>query len=183
MAIPSIEKIQDIILDRRRVYGLDVDSQIRRAANQMTARALLEMLGTVDDEAPDFALRVSRLLSWWPREELSGVIGFKTDESSTGVAEQNEDPNPTQPIDVYLRLVFENADAAYYQFHVFPNLDADYVLGYTRKRTGAVQHLHIHLSNTESLQTFMDECRGNPHFIRVEESTAEEFDRAPSNGV
>ena len=90
---------------------------------------------------------------------------------------------PEEPTEVYLRLIFRNEDAAYYQFHLFPDLEADYVLGAARKRTGAVQHVRLALSRPEALQSFIESCRSNPHFLRVEQSTAEEFARAPSNGI
>jgi hypothetical protein len=90
---------------------------------------------------------------------------------------------PEKPTEYYLRLVFRNEDAAYYQFPIFPNLEADYLLGAARKRAGAVQHIRLELSRPESLQTFIEACRKNPHFLSVEDSTADDFQRAPSNAI
>ena len=183
MARPSPEKIAEIILDRRRVYGLDADSQIRQAANRITARALFEILGRLDDESPDFASQVSSLLAEFPGEEVSTLIGFNTGDVQCGEGESNILVQPVKPAEFYLRLVFSNEDAAYYQFPLFPHFEADYVLGAARKRTGAVQHIRLALSRPDALQSFIESCRTNPHLLRVEESTAEEFECAPSNAI
>jgi hypothetical protein len=179
MAQPSPEKIADIVLSRRQVYGLDADSHIRQAANRFTARALFELLAHLDDEAPDFAAQLSALLSELGCEEVSTLIGFATgDVPGAGTPAQ-----PEMPTEYYLKLVFRDENAAYYQFPLFPNLNAEYVLGAARKRAGVVQHIRIELSRPGALQTFIESCRSNPHFLRVEESTADEFQRAPSNGI
>jgi len=182
MARPTPEKIADIILGRRQVYGLDADSHIRQAANRLTALALFEILERLDDESTDFPSQLSALLADFPGEELSYLIGFDTGDVPNGEAEADVQ-QPQTPTEVYLRLVFRNEDAAYYQFPLFPHLEADYVIGAARKRTGAVQHLRLELSRLEALQSFIESCRSNPHFLRVEESTAEEFQRAPSHAI
>lgn len=184
MAKPSPENIADIILSRRQVYGLDTDSQIRQAANRFTARALFELLSRLDDESPDFPIELTTFLSELGiGEGTTYLVGFDTGDTVKGEAESNIDPVPTKPTEHFLKLVFRNEDAAYYQFSLFPNLEADYVLGAARKRTGAVQHIRIELSRPEALQSFLESCRSNPHFLRVEESTADEFRDAPSNAV
>lgn len=180
MAQPSPDKIADIILGRRQVYGLNADSHIRQVANRLTARALFELLERLDDESPDFASQLSTLLAGVGGGELSSCIGFNPGDIPIADGETSEPERPTQ---VYLRLVFRDEHAAYYQFHLFPDLGAGYVLGAARKRAGAVQHLRLELSRPEALQSFIEDCRTNPHFVRVEESTAEEFERAPSNAV
>ena len=181
MARPSPEQIADIVLGKRQVYGLDADTRIREAANRLTARALFELLERLDDEASDFGSTLEAVLSSVPVQELSYCIGFDTGDIPTG---DPADTEPlTKPTEYFLRLIFRNEDAAYYQFPLFPPLEADYVLGAARKRAGAVQHLRIELARPESLQTFIESCRSNPHFLRVEESTPEEFERAPSNAI
>jgi hypothetical protein len=182
MARPTAEKIADIVLGRRQVYGLDADSHIRQAANRLTARALFEILERLDDESADFPSQLSVLLAEFPGAELSSLIGFDTRDIPNGEPE-TEAQQPERPTEYYLRLVFRDEDAAYYQFPLFPHLEADYVLGAARKRAGAVQHLRLELSRPEALQSFIESCRTNPHFLRVEESTAEEFQRAPSNAI
>ncbi len=163
MAKPSPERIADIILSRRQVYGLDADSQIREAANRLTARALFEILQCLDDESTDFAAQLSDLLSGLAGPEVCSLVAFHTGDIPTADAEAGAPPQPERPTEYYLKLVFRDEDAAYYQFPLFPDLDADYVLGAARKRTGAVQHIRITL--------------------RIEESTADDFQRAPSNGI
>ena len=182
MAKPSPEKIADIILSRRQVYGLDVDSHIRQAANRFTARALFEILGRLDDESVDFTSQLSTLLSEFGGE-VSSLIAFDTGDVPAADVEADVPQQPEKATEYYLRLVFRNEDAAYYQFPLFPHLEADYLLGAARKRAGAVQHVRIELSRPEALQTFIESCRSNPHFLRVEESTADDFQRAPSNAI
>jgi hypothetical protein len=63
MSYPSPEQIADIILSRRQVYGLDADSRIREAANRLTARALFEILGRLDDKSIDIASQLSELVT------------------------------------------------------------------------------------------------------------------------
>ncbi len=183
MAQPSTEKIADIILNRRVVYGMDTDSHIRQAANRLTARALFELLGRLDDESADFATHLSALLTKFGGEEVTYLIGFNTDDTPAGDPDTDATPQPEKPAEFYLRLIFCDENAAYYQFPLFPHLEADYVLGAERKRAGAVQHLRLQLSRPEALQAFIESCRANPHFVGVEESTAEEFQRAPSNAM
>jgi hypothetical protein len=183
MPQPTPEQIADIVLNRRQVYDLDTDRHIRQVSNRLTARALFELLARLDDQSPEFASHLSALLHESPGQGLSCLIGFATGDHPTADDESDTPEPPNEPSEHYLRLVFRDEQAAYYQFHLFPNLDADYVCGASRKRAGAVQHLRITLSRHEALQTFIESCRANPHFLRVEQSTADEFHRAPSNGI
>ncbi len=183
MPHPSPEQIADIILNRRQVYDLDTDSRIRQAANRLTARALFELLAHLDDQSPDFATHLSALLHRFPGEKASHVIGFKTGALPTAHEQSPIPAPPKEPSEHYLRLVFRDELAAYYQFHLFPDLDAHYVCSTSRKRDGAVQHLRLTLSHPEALQVFIESCHSNPHFLRVEQSTADEFHRAASNAI
>jgi hypothetical protein len=173
---PSPEQIVDIILGKREVYGLDVDSRIREAANQLTARAFFEVLARVDISAPDIG---SVLSDAFPdcRSELAGVIGFAT--GQTRFADPTNFETAEGKAKQYcLKLIFSDEQAAFYQEPLFPDLDVDYVLGATSKRKGAVQHLRIPVSSAEALQTFMESCHANRFLVRVESSTEEEFERA-----
>lgn len=183
MPHPSPAQIADIVLNRREVYDLDTDSLIRQAANRLTAKALFELLARLDDQSPGFASQLSALLHGFPGEEPSFLIGFDTGDLPTADEPPDIPEPPKGPIEYYLRLVFRDEKAAYYQFELFPDLDADYVCGASRKRVGAVQHLRLELSRPEALQAFIESCRSNPHFLRVEQSTADEFHRAPSNAI
>jgi hypothetical protein len=178
---PSPEQIADIILNRRPVYDLDTDSHIRQMANLLSAHALIELLAREDDQAPDFGSRIAEMLREFPEE---GLCYLRFDTGTLPIGE--DEPEVAEPVaqsDHYLRLVFRNEEAAYYQFHLFPNLDAGYIAGAARKREGVVQHIHLQLTKPEALQAFIEDCRRNPHFLRVEESTEEEFRRAPSQAV
>ena len=183
MARPSPEKIADIVLGRRQVYDLDADSRIQEAANRLTARALFELLERLDDEIPEFTTALPALLADFPDEEVSYLVGFDPGGVPSNDQEHEEQSQPEKPTEHYLKLVFRNEDAAYYQFPFFPHLEAPYILGAARKRTGNVQHLRIELSHPGALQLFIESCRSNPHFLRIEESTESEFIHAPSNAV
>jgi hypothetical protein len=183
MPHPSPDQIADIVLNRRQVYDLDTDCCIREAANRLTAKALFELLARLDGKSPNFAAHLSGLLRELPVEGTSYMVGFDTGDLPTEDDQPDAPELPAEPSEHYLRLVFRDEQAAYYQFHLFPDLDADYVCGASRKRSGAVQHLRIELSRPDALQAFIESCRSNPHFLRVEQSTADEFHRAPSNGV
>lgn len=118
MARPSPETIVDIILSRRQVYGLDVDSHIREAANRLTARVLFEVLARMDDQSANFGSKLSRLLAEVVGEEVFSLIGF-SDQEPVEEAEPDVVPQPEDATEFFLRLVFRNEDAAYYQFPLF----------------------------------------------------------------
>lgn len=175
---PTPERIVDIILSRREVYGLDIDSRIREASNQLTARAFFEVLALIDMNVPDVGSALSDAFSEF-RSELLGVIGFATPQMKTA------DPTDLETADekarqYCLKLIFHDEQAAFYQEPLFPDLSADYIIGATSKRKGAVKHLRITLSSADALQTFMESCHANPFLLRVESSTDEEFERAIS---
>jgi hypothetical protein len=183
MARPTPDEIADIVFNRRQVYSLDTDSLIRQAANRLTARALFELLGRLDVKAVDFASHLSGVLSKFGPGEVAFLIGFDTGDVPTAAPPAEVSQEAAQPTEYYLKLVFRDEKAAYYQFNLFPDLNADYVLGAARKRAGAVQYIRLELSRPAALQKFIESCRSNPHFLRVEESTADEFQRAPSNAI
>src|SRR5262249_4223247 len=146
MPQPTPEQIADIVLNRRQVYDLDTDSHVRQVANRLTARALFELLALVDDLSPDFAGDLSEILRGTPGQSLSCLIGFDSGDFPTADEDADIPDRPQEPCEFFLRLVFRDEQAAYYQFPLFPDLDADYVLGSARKRAGAVQHLRIELA-------------------------------------
>jgi hypothetical protein len=183
MAHPTPEQISDIILGKREVYGLDMDSRIRSASNRMSARALLELFARLDDESPDFAEQFAALLRDCDVGDPSILIGFDTGAMATIEGEEDLPEIPEHPFEYYLRLVFRDEEAAYYQFHLFPDMNAGYICGGARKREGAVQHVRVELVREDALELFIESCQSNPHLLRVERSTAEEFWEAPSHGV
>lgn len=175
--------LADIVLNRREVYSLDLDSRIRHAANRMSARALFEILGQTSAEPSDLAEQLSSILDEFGQEPTyciafeTGTMPAADHGSKNGMAKNGE------PVEFFLRLVFQNEEAAYYQFPIFPRLDVDSVLGAARKRAGAIQYLCVEFTRLDALQSFIESCHANPHLLRVERSTAEEFQNAPSHAV
>jgi len=136
-------EIDDILFNRRQVYSLDTDSLIRQVANRLTARTLFELLGRLDVEAVDFASHLSGFLSEFGAGEVAYLLAFDTGDVPRTAPEAEELQQPGEPTEYYLKLVFRDEQAAYYQFNLFPDLNATYVLGAARKRAGAIQHLQL----------------------------------------
>jgi hypothetical protein len=178
----SCEAIADVVLNRREVYGIEIDSQIRELANRLSARAIFKLFDKLDDET-ELGILLPKFLENLPAESGHYTIRFEEQIDSDGREDEVEPTSLTPPKEHYLRLVFVNEDAAYYQFPLFPNMDTDYIMGGARKRSGSVQHIRLDLASPEALQEFTEECRRNPHFLRLEESTAEEFSQARSNPI
>ena len=177
----SFDDIAEVVLNRKQVYSLDVDARIRDAADRLSARAFFELLSRLDDREASFGETLGELCRDVFKEE-SYVIGF--DDGTVKSVESDVAPeDPVAGAQYYLRLVFRNEDAAYYQYALFPNMDRDYIVGGARKRSGDSQYLRLDLTEGRFLQTFIEECRQNPHFVRVEECTEKEFWAAPSNAV
>ena len=103
---------------RRVIYGFDLDSRIRQAANRMTARALFAAVAQVDDESPGFADELIQLFdeveSWGPH----CLMGFDTGDFPSAEEQDDSPPPAAAPVEYYLKLIFRNEDAAYYQFHL-----------------------------------------------------------------
>ncbi|MGV3531742.1 MAG: hypothetical protein ACO1QR_05180 [Chthoniobacteraceae bacterium] len=173
------------VIEGETVFGLESDSRIRQAANQMSALALLSLFKTFETAESEWSSRLAEMLSEVPTTDPTYLIGFDIGQWEGLGAEEPEEPSeyPDDPSVHYLKLRFRNEDAAYYQFHLFPVLDEPYVMGAARKREGACQHLRIDLARPELLQAFIENLRRNPHLLAVEESSEEEFLRAPSNAV
>ncbi|HEY5891991.1 MAG TPA: hypothetical protein VIT91_02060 [Chthoniobacterales bacterium] len=117
--------------------------------------------------------------------ETRMLIGFAADIAPTDFKEDilADTNQPDQSVQFFLKLIFASEEAAYYQFDLFPDLSARFVLGSARKRSGAIQFIRIALDRPESLQSFIEICRANPHLVRIEESTEDEFESAPSNAI
>jgi hypothetical protein len=185
MARPSPERIVEIVQGRRTVYDLDTDSRIREAANGISALALMKCLERMDEDAPDFRKRIAEELSSLWRGGPSQLVSWDTGQWDSAKLEGDApvEEEPEQPSEHFLRLVFSSPEAAYFQFPLFPTLEEDFICGAARKREGAVQHLRLELRSPGYLQVFIESLRSNPHFERVEESTEEEFWKAPSHGI
>lgn len=166
------------------VFGLDVDSKIRQASNETSAMAFVHLFNRCDDSVPgwekDFADSLMELSTGDP----SCLIGF--DDGRWQGLEEGDGEDWTEPVAEsvhYLRLAFTNADAAYYQFHLFPDIDAPFLAGSARKREAEFQHLRIDLTDPAHLQEYIRRLRSNPHLVSVEESTEEIFNAAASHSV
>lgn len=184
MLTHSFDDIADVVIRRKQVYSLDVDARIREAANRLTARAFFELLSRLDDREPKFGEVLADLCRNVFKEETYAIRFderiVEDVESEASVVEPEESVCGAVH---FMRLVFRNEDAAYYQFPLFPNMDRDYIVGGGRKRAGDSQYVRLELTDGRFLQTFIEECRDNPHFLRVEACTEKEFWDAPSNAV
>ena len=180
----SFDDIAEVVLGKKRVYLLDVDARIREVADRLTARAFFELLSRLDDRDERFGETLADLCRDVFKEETY-VIGFDERVVEFDDSEVDEAAGGEKIAEAvyYLRLLFVNADAAYYQFPLFPDLDRDYIVCAGRKKSGLSQYMRLELTEARFLQTFIEECRQNPHFVRVEECSAEEFRDAPSNAV
>lgn len=177
----SFDDIAGVVIGKKRVYSLDLDSRIREVADRLTARAFFEFLSRLDDREANFGEELAEFCRNVLKDE-SYLLGF---DDGTRVFEESE-VVPEEPVcgaTLFLRLVFVNADAAYYQYPLFPNMDRVYIVGGARKRAGDSQYVRLELTEGRFLQKFIEECRGNPHFVRIEECTEKEFWAAPSNAV
>lgn len=187
MTRPTVEKLVRILCREGVVYDLDTDIRIRQCANGMTARALLEAMERLDDAAADHIVRehLRDTLSMECVNDPTMLIAFDDGrwrnlpegDEVAGTAPESE------PFVHYLRLVFSTPEAAYYQFPFVPGPDANYILGSSSKRENAIQHLRLEVASNDDLDLFIASLRGNPHFVRVEESTEEVFRSAPSHAV
>lgn len=170
------------------VFGLDVDSRIRYASNSMTARLLVDLFQRCDDTQADWVQRFTESLDECKVGGPDLLMGL--DDGRAGHEEaldENDgsldDPGEAEGFPCYLKLVFTNAEAAYYQFPLFPALNEPFVLGAARMRESEFQHLRVDLRRREDLQRFIEGLRVNPHLVAVEESSEEVFGKAPSHAV
>ena len=177
----SFDDIAGVVMGKKRVYSLDVDARIREVANRLSAKAFIELLAQVDDRDGSLEEALLEMCRDLP-EGGTYVIGFAENVSESD-ADEGVPQEPLAGAEFYLRLVFRNEDAAYYQYPLFPNLSRDYIVSAARKRAGDAQYVRLELTAGRFLQTFIEECRGNPHFLRVEECTEKDFWAAPSNAV
>lgn len=167
------------------VFGLDVDSKIRKASDCMSARLMIELFNRCDDTRPGWQMEFAESLSKCLTGNPSALLGF--DDGRWRDNEVNDErgltPIPEANVTYCLKLNFRNEDAAYYQFWLFPTMDEPLVAGGERKREGQFQHVRVDLAHPDDLQLFIEGLRSNPHLISVEESTEEVFSRAPSHAV
>lgn len=161
-----------------KIWGLDIDSKIRQAANEMSARAMLEMYshtvlsgkGTVED----FAHGAVELCTGDP----GTLIGFDDKRwQDLPVGEEQQAPGESETsCSFHLRLHFTDREAAFYQFEIFPQ--SKFLMARKLPCTGACQVIRVELPDADALQLFLRNLRHNPHLTSVEEITEEEFHTA-----
>lgn len=173
------------VIQGQTVFGLDLDSRIRRAANGMTARLLVEMFDRCDRSKSDWQAEFAAMLAEDPGGDPSILVGFNDGRSQGRCMEPGETPPelPEIPVTRYLKLRFVNAEAAYYQAPLFPAMEELFIVGGGRKREGEFFHLRLDLCQEGDLQLFINGMLSNPHLVSVEESTEEIFRAAPSHRV
>jgi hypothetical protein len=167
------------------VFGLDTDSRIRQAANGMSALLLIELFHRCDESKPGWEAEFAEALSEFSTGDPSALVALDNGQfdhlPSSG--ESSLAPIPEANFTYYLKLIFRNEDAAYYQFPLFPAMDDPFLAGGSRKREGNCQHVRVDLPRPGDLQLFIERLRHNPHLIAVEESSEETFHSALSHGV
>ena len=82
------------------------------------------------------------------------------------------------------RITFQNEDAAFYQFHVFPPVvHIPWVSGWARKRNASTQLILVELKVEEDRDRFLELCCENPHVLKIEEISEDEFTATPSQAI
>ena len=82
------------------------------------------------------------------------------------------------------RITFQNEDAAFYQFHVFPPVvHIPWVSGWARKRNASAQLILVELKEEEDRDRFLELCCENPHVLKIEEISEDEFTATPSQAI
>jgi hypothetical protein len=193
MPKPTVEKLMRVLYRDGVVYDIDTDSLIRECANSMSALALFGVLSRMDDEAADFGDNLREGLKEVTFMSINGFVcmpdgSWSESSEETNFAAVGDASNPQEGGDDsstsehYLKLHWVSTEAAYFAFSMLDYLDAPYVQCASRKREDHMHHLRLELDSPESLDKFIVSLRG-PFFVKVEESTEEIFNKAPSHAV
>jgi hypothetical protein len=82
------------------------------------------------------------------------------------------------------RITFQNEQAAYYQFHVFPPVvHLPWVSGWARKHDTNTQLVLVELAEEGDRDRFLEMCCENPQVLKIEEISEDEFTYAPSHDI
>jgi hypothetical protein len=165
------------------VFGLEIDSRIRQAANGMTALLMIELFKRCDEGKANWPVEFADGLSELGMGDPSVLVGFDDGRSEGREAEDGDFEASESPSEHYLKLRFTDEDAAYYQFHLYPAFDEPFITAVQRKREGDLQHIRIELSHPDKLQLFIQGLRHNPHLVSVDASSEEVFAAAASQAV
>jgi hypothetical protein len=82
------------------------------------------------------------------------------------------------------RITFQNEDAAFYRFHVFPPVAFwPWLNGWARKRAANTQVILVEFRHEADRDRFLELCCENPYVLKIEEITEDEFTLTPSHHV
>lgn len=184
MTEEQAHKIIRVLGTEERVFGLEIDSLIREAANGMTAGALFRMLHSVDMDSEDFPQKLGDFMRETGVNGPWSLIGFDDGRwVDLPMAEEGEEEATPEgePVSHYLKIVYTSEDASFYLFHsAGSRLDGTGIEGGAQKRENEFHHVEVRLTDPRQLQHIITRARGCPHVVRVVEETAEEFWEAPS---
>lgn len=166
------------LLSGESVFDRDTDSKILQAANEVSGRAMFELFQRCDTSSPNWVQEFADGLMEISTGDPCALIGFD-DGRWQGRESDGEDLQDTSQ-EYYLKLEFVDSDACFYQFHLFPAFEEPFLQEVSRKRAEEYQYIRIQIAHPEDLQVFIQNLRGNPHFVKVHDSTANEFQEAPS---
>lgn len=170
------------LLSGESVFNRDTDSKILQAANEVSGRAMYELFRRCDTTLPNWAQDFAEGLMEISTGDPCSLIGF--DDGRWQGLESGGEEIPDELSDTsqefYLKLEFADADACFYQYHLFPTFEEPFIQEVSRKRANEHQYLRIQIAHPDDLQVFIQNLRGNPHFVKVHDSTADEFQEAPS---
>lgn len=170
------------LLSGESVFDRDTDSRILLAANEVSGRAMFELFRRCDTSLPDWAQEFADVLTELTTGDPGSLIGFD-DGRWQGRESDGEDvsgDSSDRSHEFFLKLEFADADACFYQFHLFPAFDEPFLQEVSRKRADKYQFLRIQIDHPDDLLVFIQNLRGNPHFVMVHDSTEDEFQEAPS---
>lgn len=166
------------IIEGEPIFGFEIDSQIRQASKELPASLIIEIFRRCCDSEGNWSIDFIRLLLEYTANYEPTVFISKSTQKGSSSEEVFD-----SEIVYYLKLIFCNEDAAYYQFPVFPAMDDPLLAGGARKREGAIQHLKIELLSRNDFQKFIERLGGNPHLTAIEDSSEDKFNSAPSNAI
>jgi hypothetical protein len=184
MPTPDATDLIRILLGES-VFDRDIGSKILQAANEVSCRAMFELFRRCDTSSPGWAAEFAEGLMEIATGCPSVLIGFD-DGRWQGLESGGDEAvvdTPDTSAEYFLRLQFSSAAACFYQVHLFPTFNELFIEEVSRKRADDSQFLRIKLAHPDDLQVFIQNLRGNPHFVKVYNSTPEEFDQAPSHAM
>jgi hypothetical protein len=170
------------LLSGESVFDLDTDSKILQAANEVSGRAMFELFKRCDTSVPNWEQDFAGGLLEISTGDPGSLIGFDDGrwQGLESGGEYSPDDTTDKSQEYYLKLEFADAEACFYQFHLFPTFEEPFFQEVSRKRADEYQYLRIRIAHPKDLQVFIRNLRRNPHFVKVHDSAAHEFDEAPS---